>query len=181
VCARVEEVGVLGIGSGRQLESAVAGARGGHPGASRLRRAIRMAIDRTGHPGEGQPHIGDNRENRWANDIDGSASQRKRASRRGGYRKARAQLAHRAKRPTQPAFSQKAPRPSRPNLDPRPDTTAPSREQFHAPRRGVIRVRSRGRAGDRRERLLRANSPGGLSSRGSPDGDAGCRSVPMRR
>jgi hypothetical protein len=42
--------------------------------------------------------------------------------------------AHRPKRPAQPAFSQKAPRPSRPNLDRRPDTTGPSREQFHAPR-----------------------------------------------
>jgi len=43
------------------------------------------------------------------------------------------QLAHRPKRPAQPAFSQKAPRPSRPNLSPPPDTTGAFKEQFHAP------------------------------------------------
>ena len=41
--------------------------------------------------------------------------------------------AHRPKRPAQPAFSQKAPRPSRPNLSRPPDTTRPSGAQFHAP------------------------------------------------
>jgi hypothetical protein len=45
------------------------------------------------------------------------------------------QLAHRPKRPAQPAFSQKAPRPSRPNLSPPPDTTGALKEQFHAPNR----------------------------------------------
>jgi hypothetical protein len=43
------------------------------------------------------------------------------------------QLAHRPKRPAQPAFSQKAPRPSRPTLSPPPDTTGAFKEQFHAP------------------------------------------------
>jgi hypothetical protein len=43
------------------------------------------------------------------------------------------QLAHRPKRPAQPAFSQKAPRPSQPNLSPPPDAPEPSGEQFHAP------------------------------------------------
>ena len=49
--------------------------------------------------------------------------------------------AHRPKRPAQPAFSQKAPRPSQPTLSPPPDTTGPSRSSF-MPEREVIRVRS---------------------------------------
>jgi hypothetical protein len=45
-------------------------------------------------------------------------SQRNRASRRGGHRKARAQLAHRPKRPAQPAFSHEGP--SSQSVEPKP-------------------------------------------------------------
>jgi hypothetical protein len=48
------------------------------------------------------------------------------------------QLAHRPKRPAQPAFSQKAPRPSQPNLSPPPDITGAFKEQFHAPRTSSV-------------------------------------------
>ena len=77
-------------------------------------------------------------------------SRRNRASRRGGHRKARARSPS-PKRPAQPAFSQKAPRPSRPNLDRRPDTTGPSREQFHAP---TSRSAARGSPPGRRQERL---------------------------
>ena len=69
------------------------------------------------------------------------------------------QRAHRPKRPAQPAFSQKAPRPSRPNLSPPPDTTRALKQQFHAPRRGsdpgTVSRPSRGST----RTTLRANSP----------------------
>jgi hypothetical protein len=67
--------------------------------------------------------------------------------------------AHRPKRPAQPAFSQKAPSPSRTNLSSPPDTTRPSREQFHATRSGSDPGTIAGRSRNRCERLLHANSP----------------------
>jgi hypothetical protein len=79
-------------------------------------------------------------ENWWANDIDGSALAAQPGKSQGRPLKSPGSKAHRPKRPAQPALSQKAPRPSQPNLSPPPDTTGTVKEQFHAPTSGSTGV-----------------------------------------
>jgi hypothetical protein len=79
-------------------------------------------------------------ENRWANDIDGSA-----LAAQPGKSQGRPPKSPGSKPIVQNGLPslrspKKAPRPSQPNLSPPPDTTRTLTEQFHAPRRSRVRA-----------------------------------------
>ena len=78
------------------------------------------------------------RENRWANDTDGSALAAQPGKSQGRPPKSPGSHAHRAKRPAQPAFSQR-PLSQSPEPKPAPDDRAPSRGSF-MPREAPIRL-----------------------------------------
>jgi hypothetical protein len=78
--------------------------------------------------------------------------------------------AHRPKRPAQPAFSQKAPRPSRPNPSPPPDTTKAFKEQFHAPTSGSLQDRPSSADGASTPRVLARSAVRRKEQRGGPLG-----------
>jgi hypothetical protein len=97
------------------------------------------------------------RENRWANDTDGSVLTAQPRQSQGRPPRSRAQSSSRKKRPAQPAFSQKAPCPSRPNLRPGPDNN-PHQSSF-MPRVAAASGAARWTPG---RSLERASAEGGL-------------------